>query len=752
ESPPSIDKKMSKKKSSTEHQPSILLSKEANTKIFSLLEPKTQALSTAVVTVVISRPPKHPEWRQFRTGVAVLIKDYARKSYYVQIYDIVDWERLREEELIKGTAYHASLPKFHQFEAEKGQTMGLKFASEDEARKFAEIARIITMTGLYKTDGGPPSPIPKSEEKKSHQKKDKCVGTEVISESEQNHSSAAPPPPSSSTRRGSLLPPPPPPQVKKDQQQTATLPAPLEALNTDASSHTSPRPSSSAPTTSYSSPNESNLNEKRPKCKRLTKDMISNPTDFKHLYHVGFQCEAPIDEKALRAAVGSRPPAPSRPPPPPPPGKRPAGRDSQIASNGEKDKANNYQEPPVDRRSEIPDSRLDTPLSLCTGDAIQTDLDEPLIDSFQVTPGDSSFANELIEEYMKRSSFASDALVATEKNSNKTSTSNVELVETENVSDETSTSNVEMVETENISDENPISNVDMVGTENISDEISTLNVDLLETENISDEISTSNVDMVETEKISDEISNSNVHLVETGNISDETSTSIDAQDVDTKPNDTQLLDQGMNPTEKDALLKKEKLSDTSEMVSSESVRNRSEITITEGLQDNVYVSNISDGASHDSNKHCKENSPDTITTTDDQQTASELSLDQIEHQNNVENTQLSDSTSKTGDLHDITATTAKSKVTIPKTSNDLSTSVVAEYQTEPMSSDTSSPEQKLESTEGISIASPMINLEVSNENAAPAAPVRHKKRSQKKIMQPHSDSSETTTDPSLSEV
>nr|XP_053632723.1 actin nucleation-promoting factor WASL-like [Cherax quadricarinatus] len=102
------------------NKPSSLLTQEENDIIFHLLGARCQTLSTAVVQVFGTDGPHHNSWRKRYFGTAIFTKDNVQRSYYIQVYDIVVAKRVFEQELYNQFTYSASMPFFHQFEAEVG--------------------------------------------------------------------------------------------------------------------------------------------------------------------------------------------------------------------------------------------------------------------------------------------------------------------------------------------------------------------------------------------------------------------------------------------------------------------------------------------------------------------------------------------------------------------------------------------------------------------------------------------------------
>ncbi|KAK7080960.1 hypothetical protein SK128_011306, partial [Halocaridina rubra] len=128
------------RKSPVVNKASILLSREENDVVFKLLGPRCQTLITAVVQVYGTDGPHHNVWRKRYCGVVTFTKDNVRRSYYIQVYDVIGGSRVFEQELYNQFTYSASLPYFHQFEAEE-QMIGLNFADDGEANQFNQAIR-----------------------------------------------------------------------------------------------------------------------------------------------------------------------------------------------------------------------------------------------------------------------------------------------------------------------------------------------------------------------------------------------------------------------------------------------------------------------------------------------------------------------------------------------------------------------------------------------------------------------------------
>jgi len=124
--------------------PSGLLSPEENRKIWDILQQshrKNQALAIAVVKLYLSDPiENHKVWVERVAGAACFTKDYGRKSYYIQIFDMQYHQQVWEQEMYLEMAYKAPQSWFHNFEAEHSMA-GLSFADEREGQKFLAVVQ-----------------------------------------------------------------------------------------------------------------------------------------------------------------------------------------------------------------------------------------------------------------------------------------------------------------------------------------------------------------------------------------------------------------------------------------------------------------------------------------------------------------------------------------------------------------------------------------------------------------------------------
>ncbi|KAF2351880.1 WH1/EVH1 domain [Trinorchestia longiramus] len=131
---------------------STLLSDEENQALGKLVGNRVSILAAAVVQVYKTEAPNHNTWHRLHCGVATFSKDNFRRSHYIQVYDIVNGERLFEQELYSNIVYHNSLPFFHQFQGENA-VIGLSFADESEADAFYDTYRERQLAKQRKKEG-----------------------------------------------------------------------------------------------------------------------------------------------------------------------------------------------------------------------------------------------------------------------------------------------------------------------------------------------------------------------------------------------------------------------------------------------------------------------------------------------------------------------------------------------------------------------------------------------------------------------
>ena len=137
-------------------KPSGLLGPKDNMCVVQMLGPRAQSLSTAVVQFFTCSPQER-QWTlrgNFDnfvilhaiqlyslcckvTGVACLVKDSNRKSYYIQIFDMDIPQRIWEQELYEEFAFKTPEQDVLVFEAELSM-VALYFAEIREASDFIQ--------------------------------------------------------------------------------------------------------------------------------------------------------------------------------------------------------------------------------------------------------------------------------------------------------------------------------------------------------------------------------------------------------------------------------------------------------------------------------------------------------------------------------------------------------------------------------------------------------------------------------------
>lgn len=123
---------------------SELLTNEENAKISEIVQQshrKNQVMALGVVKLYLSDPSEnHKVWLERVAGVAAFTKDYGRKSYYIQIFDMQYQQQVWEQEAYREMVYRAPETWLHSFEAEHNM-VGLSFADEREAEFFLTIVQ-----------------------------------------------------------------------------------------------------------------------------------------------------------------------------------------------------------------------------------------------------------------------------------------------------------------------------------------------------------------------------------------------------------------------------------------------------------------------------------------------------------------------------------------------------------------------------------------------------------------------------------
>lgn len=223
-----------------------LTAEENETLVSACRDRRWQVLAMGVAEVYQSGPPpRHDRWQRRCCGVACFIKDNIARAFYIRLFDFDRMDFAWEQELFIEFKYRIQLPYFHTFEADDCQA-GLNFAFEDEATNFGNAV-----------------------EDKLRNRRQKREEKERTRQQEAARNNRAFP---------------------KHDPQIPTCPS----TNGILSQHHKKK---------------SKADKKKPgkkeKERRYTKADISNPTDFKHIQHVGwdpdkgFDLENYVDSKEL---------------------------------------------------------------------------------------------------------------------------------------------------------------------------------------------------------------------------------------------------------------------------------------------------------------------------------------------------------------------------------------------------------------------------------------------------------------------
>ncbi|CAG9782699.1 unnamed protein product [Diatraea saccharalis] len=231
-----------------ENRPSVLLSREENDQVFSLIGPKCQSLATAVVQLFTTEGPEHSEWKKKDTGVLCLIKDNGKRSYFFRIYCLYRKALIWEHEVYMEIEYKNPRPFLHTFEAEEYMT-AFNFASEDEAR----VLRIILI-----------EKIELRKQRREERRQRSMLAARANSTTSVGNTAPV--------LRQNGVPPP---------QPQAPTPVPMPKANVMGSGYTL-----------------KNSGKKKP-TRKLTKADIGIPQDFKHVSHVGWDADKGFDVENL---------------------------------------------------------------------------------------------------------------------------------------------------------------------------------------------------------------------------------------------------------------------------------------------------------------------------------------------------------------------------------------------------------------------------------------------------------------------
>ncbi|XP_022827173.1 wiskott-Aldrich syndrome protein-like [Spodoptera litura] len=244
-----------------ENRPSILLSREENDQVFSLIGPKCQSLATAVVQLFTTEDPSHSKWKKKDTGVLCLIKDNGKRSYFFRIYCLYRKAMIWEQEVYLQIEYKNPRPFLHTFEAEEYMA-AFNFANENEANILRNI--LLEKIELRKI---------RREERRQRS---------MVSARSSTASSVP-------SRQNGTLPPPPP---EPEPAPAPPTPAPTPLMQPPQPvQQMQPIPAK----TNHSLGSYTLKSNKKQKGRKLTKADIGVPQNFKHISHVGWDANKGFD-------------------------------------------------------------------------------------------------------------------------------------------------------------------------------------------------------------------------------------------------------------------------------------------------------------------------------------------------------------------------------------------------------------------------------------------------------------------------
>ncbi|MEQ2278431.1 hypothetical protein XENORESO_018428 [Xenotaenia resolanae] len=92
-----------------------------------------QTMSSGVVQVFTA--DRNGSWNKRCCGVACLVKDNTKRSYFIRVFDIREGKTMFEQELYTGFTDNLQRPYFITFAGDTCQ-VGLNFSSEEETKRF----------------------------------------------------------------------------------------------------------------------------------------------------------------------------------------------------------------------------------------------------------------------------------------------------------------------------------------------------------------------------------------------------------------------------------------------------------------------------------------------------------------------------------------------------------------------------------------------------------------------------------------
>ncbi|KAI1725170.1 WH1 domain-containing protein [Ditylenchus destructor] len=254
---------------------SLMLTDIENQHLFDMLGPERISLTAGVAQLLAAENNGiSSRWTKWHVGIASLIKDYSQKCYSIGIFDVFNGEPLWSQVLyreFRATSY-PNCPRFITFEGDQ-HVFGLNFSDHAEAEEFREHLK------------------KRSEQEQKSYQRDQRVN--VGSGYHQQQSTAQPRPTSQNKSTISTSAPVRPPQSQLGGGITTMGTAP----HFSPSSMAIQSGKGSGQSKALKDRKESKKSKKGKERTRIRKDQIGQPTDFKHLAHVGWNQESGFSGK-----------------------------------------------------------------------------------------------------------------------------------------------------------------------------------------------------------------------------------------------------------------------------------------------------------------------------------------------------------------------------------------------------------------------------------------------------------------------
>ncbi|XP_070503678.1 actin nucleation-promoting factor WASL [Chironomus tepperi] len=222
---------------------STYLSGEENELVFRLLGRRCQSQCTTVAQIYQTETP-HTRWLKRYTGALCFVKDNSKRSYYARMFCLIKHEMVWEQEMYDTIEINKVKPYLLTFEGQDGM-VALNFAFEDEAEAFLSTA-INTVQSRNR----------RREERRSRVRKEP----------------PARPPPITSN-------------ALSDEPVILRNPTNLTKIT----------PNQFQPPYTQQPQNLGNLKTKKREVKKITKEDIGLPSNFKHVTHVGWNAKSGFD-------------------------------------------------------------------------------------------------------------------------------------------------------------------------------------------------------------------------------------------------------------------------------------------------------------------------------------------------------------------------------------------------------------------------------------------------------------------------